>query len=162
MNAGIFSMQSIAIYKLKQRGLNLTPCRILYLFKKLFSVDHVTHSKLFWICSYLFTNKNICRHWKIEHNCLINSYFGIVVWKVWELSSVPETTLTFDKYSEFKGLPFHNNITMYFHKLLKEWTPRMCILKLSKPFLEIQIQHKVLFGANVKFKTGWESYQSIK
>lgn len=38
----------------------------------------------------------------------------------------------------------------------------MCILKLSKPFLEIQIQHKVLFGTNVKFKTGWESYQSIK
>lgn len=45
MNAGIFSMQSIAIYKLKQRGLNLTPCRILYLFKKHFSVDHKTHSK---------------------------------------------------------------------------------------------------------------------
>lgn len=47
MNAGIFSMQSIAIYKLKQRGLNLTPFRVLYLFKKHFSVDHVTHSKLF-------------------------------------------------------------------------------------------------------------------
>lgn len=33
---------------------------------------------------------------------------------------VLEMMLIFDKYSEFKGLLFYNNILMYFYKFLKE------------------------------------------